>query len=361
MVTTSAKSEVFNLITKRQQQILNLIISLYTQSHKAVGSKALMASIKASSATIRNDMKYLEDLGFIKKEHTSSGRVPSVTGYKYFVENFLKPGKLDNNDVYQVMKNFDGEYYKLDTLYQQAAKILSELTGFSGFVLNVSQKNQVLSKFDIVQLDSHSAMAVMTLDTGLVKTMQFVLPRSMTMEDLTTFKFIADERLVGKKILDIHYSLLTEIPQVAQKYFIVTTDALQLFDHVFTELFKENLISAGRQNLLEYSEDVVSLYKILMDDEAIIHEIRDLVSEDEIRSVKFDATHTENHQISKNITLMTQQFVVPYRGLGTLALMGPVDLNYQKVVSTMDLIAKILTMKLSDYYRYLDGNHYEMM
>jgi heat-inducible transcriptional repressor len=349
------------VITKRQQQILNLIISLYTQHHKAVGSKALMASIKASSATIRNDMKRLEDLGFIKKEHTSSGRVPSVTGYKYFVENFLKPGKLDNNEVYQVMKNFDGEFYKLEVLYQQAAQTLSDLTGFSGFILNVSLKNQILSKFDIVQLDSHSAMAVMTLDTGLVKTTQFTLPRSMTLDDLTTFKFISDERLVGKKILDIHYSLLTEIPQVAQKYFVVTTDVLQLFEHVFAELFKENLISAGRQNLLEYSDDVVSLYKILMDDEAIIHEIRDMVSDDEIRSVKFDSTLTENHQISKNITLMTQQFVVPYRGLGTLALMGPVDLNYQKVVSTMDLIAKILTMKLSDYYRYLDGNHYEVI
>ena len=306
-------------------------------------------------------MKTLETLGFIQKEHTSSGRVPSVTGYKYFVENFLKPGKLDNNDVYQVMKRFDGEFYKLDVLYQQAAQILSDMTGFSAFILNVSLKNQILSKFDIVQLDSHSAMAVMTLDTGLVKTIQFSLPRSMTLDDLTTFKFISDERLVGKRILDIHYSLLTEIPQVAQKYFVMTTDVLQLFDHVFSDLFKENLISAGRQNLLEYSDDVVSLYKILMDDEAIIHEIRDTVSDDEIRSVKFDSSLTENHQISKNITLMTQQFVVPYRGLGTLALMGPVDLDYQKVVSTMDLVAKILTMKLSDYYRYLDGNHYEVI
>ncbi len=349
------------MITKRQQQILNLIISLYTQTHKAVGSKALMTSINASSATIRNDMKALETLGFIQKEHTSSGRVPSVTGYKYFVENFLKPGKLDNNEVYQVMKRFDGEFYKLDVLYQQAAQILSDMTGFSAFILNVSLKNQILSKFDIVQLDSHSAMAVMTLDTGLVKTMQFSLPRAMTLDDLTTFKFISDERLVGKRILDIHYSLLTEIPQVAQKYFVMTTDVLQLFDHVFSDLFKENLISAGRQNLLEYSDDVVSLYKILMDDEAIIHEIRDTVSDDEIRSVKFDSSLTENHQISKNITLMTQQFVVPYRGLGTLALMGPVDLDYQKVVSTMDLVAKILTMKLSDYYRYLDGNHYEVI
>lgn len=102
----------------------------------------------------------------------------------------------------------------------------------------------------------------------------------------------------------------------------MTTDVLQLFDHVFSDLFKENLISAGRQNLLEYSDDVVSLYKILMDDEAIIHEIRDTVSDDEIRSVKFDSSLTENHQISKNITLMTQQFVVPYRGLGTLSANG---------------------------------------
>ena len=344
------------MITERQRQILNLIVSLYSKEHVPIGSKALLNEIHASSATIRNDMKALEELGYIQKEHTSSGRVPSISGYKYFVENVLTLEEFSQNDLFQVMKAFDGEFFRLDDLLQTAADTLSALTGMTSFVLNIPQKDQMLASFELVMLDAHSVLSVMTMGTGEVRTNQFSLPKSMTELDLQTFSQLVKERLVGKKVLDIHYTLRTEIPQIVQRYFKVTTDALHLFETVFSSLFTEHLISGGRQNLFDFaSKNLSELYRFLSNDALMVQEIREVSDNDEMRSVEFN-----KKDFLQNFTIINQKFVIPYRGLGTLSLIGPVEMDYRQILSVLDLVAKVLSMKLADYYRYLDGNHYEI-
>ena len=344
------------MITERQQQILDLIVSLYAKEHTPVGSKALLEQIKASSATIRNDMKALENLGLIQKEHTSSGRVPSISGYKYFVENVLRLEEFTQNDLFKIMKSFDGEFYRLSDLFERASEVLSRLTGLTSFVLNVPQKEQVLQSFELVTLDNHSMLTVMTLATGELRTNQFVLPKSMSEHDLQVFTRLIKERLVGKKVLDVHYALRTDIPQIVQRYFKTTGDVLELFESVFADLFTEHLTSSGREYVFDFATDNLSeLYKILSDDARMAQEIRELTSTDEMRSVVID-----NMSYFANLTLISQKFVIPYRGLGTLTVIGPVEQDYQKTLSTLDLLAKVLSMKLMDYYRYLDGNHYEI-
>lgn len=344
------------MITERQRQILNMIISLYSKEHTPVGSKALLGEIKASSATIRNDMKMLETMGLIQKEHTSSGRVPSTEGYKYFVEHVLHLEEINQSDLFQIMKSFDGDFFRISDLFNIAAESLSEMTGLTAFVLNVPQARQSLSNFELVGLDSHSMLAVITLNTGEVRTNQFILPRALSEKDLTLFRQIARERFLDKTVLDIHYALRTEIPQIVQKYFSKTTDILKVFETVFEDLFKEKLVSRGRQRIFDYaSGNFPELYRFFSNDDLMIQELREFTNNDEMRAVKFD--HSES---LGNLTLLSQKFIIPYRGLGTLALVGPVEMDYQKALSILDLLAKVLTMKLTDYYRYLDGNHYEI-
>lgn len=345
------------MVSKRQEQILNLIVSLYSKERAPIGSKALLDKVKASSATIRNDMKALEELGLIQKEHSSSGRVPSVEGYKYFVENVLTiDEEFSQNDLFQVMKAFDSDFYRLSELFEKAAEVTSNLTGLTTFVLNVPRPQQVFEAFELVMLDSHSMLAVSSLDTGEVRSNQFILPKSMTEQDLQVFVNMVKERLVGKTVLDVHYRLRTEIPQVIQQYFKVTEDVLQLVELIFSDLFVEQLTVAGRSKIFDYATDNhAELYRLFSDDARMQREIRDITNNDEMRSVRFDGVGK-----LKQLTLISQKFVIPYRGLGTLALAGPVELDYQRIISLLDMVSKVLTMKLADYYRYLDGNHYEI-
>ncbi|MGN1394968.1 MAG: HrcA family transcriptional regulator, partial [Lactococcus garvieae] len=245
---------------------------------------------------------------------------------------------------------------RLSDLLERASEVLSRLTGLTSFVLNVPQKEQVLQSFELVTLDNHSMLTVMTLATGELRTNQFVLPKSMSEHDLQVFTRLIKERLVGKKVLDVHYALRTDIPQIVQRYFKTTGDVLELFESVFADLFTEHLTSSGREYVFDFATDNLSeLYKILSDDARMAQEIRELTSTDEMRSVVID-----NMSYFANLTLISQKFVIPYRGLGTLTVIGPVEQDYQKTLSTLDLLAKVLSMKLMDYYRYLDGNHYEI-
>ncbi|MDR0298996.1 MAG: heat-inducible transcriptional repressor HrcA [Streptococcaceae bacterium] len=336
------------MITERQKEILNKIISLYASERIPIASKALQDSIDASSATIRNDMKALEDLGLIQKEHTSSGRIPSVAGYRYFIENDFELDKISESDLFQVTKAFDGEFVRLSDLLKTAADTLSKLTGLPSFVLNVPQREQELRRFELVMLDNHSVLAIFTLNTGEVRTNQFVLPKSLSESDLSTVKQIVNDRLLGKKILDIHYSLRTEIPQILSHYFMVINDVVKLFEVAFDGIFEETIVSAGKENL-------PGRYAILNKESLIAQEIRQITDNNELRTVEFN-----DQRLFKDLTLISQKFLIPYRGFGTMAVVGTIELDYQKLISIIDLTAKVLTMKLTDYYRYLDGNHYEI-
>ena len=117
------------VITQRQNEILNLIVDLFTQTHEPVGSKALQALIDSSSATIRNDMAKLEKLGLLEKAHTSSGRMPSPAGFQYFVKHSLNLDSIDEQDIYQVVKAFDFDAFKFFVIFLIACEIVEDETG----------------------------------------------------------------------------------------------------------------------------------------------------------------------------------------------------------------------------------------
>lgn len=182
------------MITQRQSDILNLIIELFTQTHEPVGSRTLQATIDSSSATIRNDMAKLEKLGLLEKAHTSSGRMPSTAGFKYFVEHSLSLDSINERDIYQVVKAFDFEAFKLDDILQKASQVLADMTAYTSVILDVEPACQKLTAFDIVQLSSHDALAVLTLDESKPATIQFAIPKNFMLKDLVTLKEIVDER-----------------------------------------------------------------------------------------------------------------------------------------------------------------------
>ena len=210
------------MITQRQNDILNLIVELFTRHHEPVGSKALQGMISSSSATIRNDMAKLEQLGLLEKAHTSSGRIPSRAGFQYFVNHSLNLEYIDEEDVYQIVKAFDFEAFKLEDILERASQVLADLTEYTSVILDVEPTSQQLTSFDIVQLSNHDALAVLTLDQSKPVTVQFAIPKNFLSRDLEVLRRLVDERFVGQTVLSIHYKLRTEIPQVVQRYFTTT-------------------------------------------------------------------------------------------------------------------------------------------
>lgn len=343
------------MITPRQNDILNSIVDLFTQTHEPVGSKALQATIDSSSATIRNDMAKLEKLGLLEKAHTSSGRMPSPAGFKYFVEHSLSLDSIDEQDIYQVIKAFDFEAFKLEDILQKASQVLTDMTGYAAVILDVEPARQKLTAFDIVQLSNHDALAVMTLDESRPATIQFAIPKNFLTRDLLTLKEIVDERFWGRSVMDIHYKLRTEIPQIVQKYFTTMDNVLNLFDYIFAELFKETVFVSGKVQSLEYAN--LLTYQFLDNEQSVALALRSSLKEDEMATVQ---VADSKEAALANLTVLTHKFLIPYRGFGLLSLIGPIDMDYRRSVSLVNVIGRVLAMKLGDYYRYLNSNHYEV-
>lgn len=342
-------------MTPRQNDILNLIIELFTQTHEPVGSKTLQNNINSSSATIRNDMVKLEKMGYLKKAHTSSGRLPSREGFQYFVEHSLRLDNVDEQDVYQVIKAFDYEAFRLEDIFETAAKLLADLSGYTSVILDVKPAYQRLTHFDVVQLSSHDALAIMMLDNSKPVTVQFAIPKNFMLKDLKIVKKLIDDRFLNKTVLEIHYQLRTEVPQIIQKYFTVTDNILDLFDYIFHRLFKESVVISGKVNTLNYAD--LTTYQFLDDDAKVALEMRQGMSEENLTTVRVAESDEE---ALENLTIIRHPFLIPYRGFALLSLIGSIDMDYKRMISLINVISRVLALKLSDYYRYLSSNHYEV-
>lgn len=343
------------MITQRQNAILNLIVEMFTRTHEPVGSKALQESIDSSSATIRNDMAKLEKMGYLEKAHTSSGRMPSRAGFQYFVANSLNLDAIDEQDVYQVVKAFDFEAFKLEDILDAAAKLLAEMTGCTAVIQDVEPTRQRLTGFDIVHLSNHDALAVLTLDESKPVTVQFAIPKNFLSSDLEILHKLVQERFLGNTVLDIHYRLRTEIPQIVQKYFKITDNVLDLFDYIFSQLFKELIFIEGKVASLTYAD--LKTYQFLDNPQHVALELRSAISDDEVTKISV-AESTE--EALENVTVMSHKFLIPYRGMALMHVIGPVEMDYRRMVSLVNVISRVLVMKLTDYYRYLNSNHYEV-
>ena len=166
------------MLTDRQLLILQVIVDDFIQFAQPVGSRSLAKKpeISLSSATIRNEMADLEELGFIEKTHTSSGRIPSEKGYRYYVDHLLSPQKLGQQDIHTIKSIFAERIYEMEKIVQKSARILSELTNYTAIVLGPDVKENKLRKIQIVPLNKETAVAIIITDTGHVENKVVQLP-----------------------------------------------------------------------------------------------------------------------------------------------------------------------------------------
>ena len=142
------------MITDREKKLLKLIVESYISDAKPVGSKALCDVLNCSSATIRNEMAYLEECGFLEKTHTSSGRIPSDKGYRYYVDNIMKPKELTGEDMLKLQTIFKNNSLVLSDAIVKSMEIVSELTNYTAIVLGETSEDSKVAKVEVVPTSS---------------------------------------------------------------------------------------------------------------------------------------------------------------------------------------------------------------
>ncbi|MEH7124080.1 heat-inducible transcriptional repressor HrcA [Bacillus sp. JJ1532] len=341
------------MLTDRQLLIFQVIVDDFIQSAQPVGSRSLSKKDKItfSSATIRNEMSDLEELGFIEKTHTSSGRIPSEKGYRYYVDHLLSPQKLNQQDIHKLKSVFAERIFELEKIVQRSAKILSELTNYTSIVLGPAVKDNKLKRIQIVPLNNQTAIAIIVTDSGHVENRMFHLPETMNSGDLEKLVNILNDRLAGAPIESLNEKIYKEVAILLRQH-ITNYDYIL---HSIADTLKipahEKLFFGGKSNMLSQPEfhDIEKI-KNLMD--MIEHEdsIYELIRKNK-SGINVKIGKENNNTAMENCSLITATYSMGAEQLGTIAILGPTRMEYSRVISLLDYISTDLSAVLTKLYQ----------
>ncbi|WP_034550234.1 heat-inducible transcriptional repressor HrcA [Carnobacterium funditum] len=344
------------MLTERQILILKSIIFLYTNNGTPIGSKTLMneAELDYSSATIRNEMVHLEELGFIEKTHSSSGRIPSIKGYRFYVDHLIHPIEVQKKDLITIKKSFSNEFHQLDEIVIQSAELLSQLTSYTAISLGPELKDSRLTGFRLVPLTENKVMVILVTDKGHVENRMFSLPKTIQSSDLEKMVNIFNERLVGHTLIEVFKKLETEIPALINKYAKSAAGISSALDTFILQAGRDQIHVGGRMNMLDYSmgmdvEKFKLIYSLMEDQNDLAHLLTPHHSGIEVKiGQELDDERFEG------FSLITAGYNVIGYGTGLIALLGPTSMPYSKMISLVDVFRNELSKKVIDYYHSME-------
>ncbi len=346
------------MLTERQISILKSIIHLYTKYGQPVGSKTLIqeSKIAASSATIRNEMVHLEEMGFLKKTHSSSGRIPSITGYRYYVDYLVHPHKVDPEDLASIKQALENPFKQIDEIVMTSAEVLSHLTSYTAISLGPEIKDSKLTGFRFVPLNERQLMVILVTDKGHVESQNFTLPQQMNPYDLEKVVRLFNEELVGKSLIEVFRSLKTDVPALIHQHIRTAENMIGLFDDLFLKAATDRIHIEGRMNMLDYSNDLnieqfKSIYS-LMDGK---HDLPMLLGSKQ-EGITVQIGNELDNELFEQFSLISAAYEVKNLGTGVIALLGPTSMPYSKMISLVGVFQKELSKKLEAYYHDIDDN-----
>ena len=346
------------MLTERQLLILNLIIDHYVEHGEPIGSNTLLeeSNLPVSPATIRNEMMRMEELGFLKKMHSSSGRIPSILGYRHYVDQLMaKKRELSFEDIRkQVQASLRVPYKEAQEIVESSAELLSYMTNYTALSIGPEKTNSRLTGFRLVPVTKGQFMAILVTDKGYVESKILTIPHAISAAKIQKMVNIFNEELVGLKLMDVHNKLQVEIPRIIDKFVGNEIDLHAIFRGILSKMDSERIYVGGEMNLLNYfnfeeanqREKIKSIYNL-------IHESKDLqellVPDHNDISVRI-GTEMGNELLS-NFSLITASYDSGHNGKGLIALLGPTNMPYEQTINIMRIMRDELSDSMHGFYQ----------
>ncbi|MDL2292228.1 heat-inducible transcriptional repressor HrcA [Acholeplasma sp. OttesenSCG-928-E16] len=328
------------MISSRQKLILKAIIELYSKDGIPVGSKQLtsLPYLDFSSATLRYDMAELENLGFLEKTHTSSGRIPSKMGYQFYVENLVTRDSEVLESFPLIDEILSRKTNRFEDATTEAIKLLSELTNYATVAIGPSGKTDIIKKIDFIPMDETRAVVLIVTDKGNVMHNNINVEKGSNIAEISkVVKTISDlfqGRTVGeaKRILELEYSRkeVANLMQYQEKI-------IESFIDAFARFTRDNFYLSGVSNVLDQPEfHNVSAVRKLVD----MFDRRDLLNvvlDDSDLSIKFG--NDMRLMPYEDYTVISIPYKINDDDSGTIAVVGPRRMEYKKVIPLLEYIA----------------------
>lgn len=329
------------MLTTRQERVLEIIIREYVKNVTPVGSKLICNELNCSSATVRNEMSVLENLGYLEKTHISSGRIPSEHGYRYYVDNLMKPKEMTGEDMLKLQTIFNNNKLEINDCLKKSLEIISELTDYTSVVLGSDSSTNKLKKVEVLPLDSDKLIAIIITDKGHIEHKQIRI-EGVSLEDISKSTELINKLIVGTPINEVKEKLEFEVKPVINRYVKQHETIYNAFYDVFNDFVMRSDVSfVGRNNILNQPEfnNVEKIKKIFnkLDDDTLIRS----TSLDD-KDINIYIGNESN--VDEDVTIIKTKYQTE-DDEGVIAIIGPKRMEYSKVVSLLNYIKENLDKK----------------
>ncbi len=329
------------MLTTRQERVLEIIIREYVKNVTPVGSKLICNELNCSSATVRNEMSVLENLGYLEKTHISSGRVPSEYGYRYYVDNLMKPKEMTGEDMLKLQTIFNNNKLEINDCLKKSLEIISELTDYTSVVLGSDSSTNKLKKVEILPLDSDKSIAIIITDKGHIEHKQIRI-EGVSLEEISKSTELINKLIVGTPINEVKEKLEFEVKPVINRYVKQHEVIYNAFYDVFNDfVMKSDVSFVGRNKILNQPEfnNVEKIKKIFdkLDDDALVR----TTSLDD-KDINIYIGNESN--VDEDVTIIKTKYQTE-DDEGVIAIIGPKRMEYSKVVSLLNYVKENLDKK----------------
>lgn len=339
------------MLNERAQILLKTLIERYIHEGQPVGSRTLskFSGLDLSSATIRNVMADLEEMGLVTSPHTSAGRVPTVQGYRFFVDTLLVVQTLDRIELNHLESHLHPD--NPSRLINAASHLLSELTQFAGLVITPKHKGAVFRYIEFMTLSEKRILLIIVTPEGDVQNKIIFTQTPYSQADLIEAGNFINQHYAGCTLDEIRGRLDTEIKQLRSELFSLMSAAIEVSGSAVNEN-SEAVVVAGERNLLQVNdltENLLGLKKLFELFERKTKLLQLLELSRKAHGVKVFIGGESDVASLEEFSVIAAPYEIDGEVVGTVGVIGPRRMAYERVIPIVDITAKLLSNGLSQH------------
>ncbi len=341
------------MLNERAQHLLRVLIQRYIRDGEPVGSRTLSrdSAMDLSPATIRNVMADLEDLGFVKSPHTSAGRMPTVQGYRFFVDSLLTVQPLDGPDLQRMRNELNLDLTRKD-LVERASNLLSGITSMAGVVMLPRRKQAALRRMDFLPLSDNRVLVIMVINEREVQNRIIHTDRVYTPSELETAANYLNEQFGGKDLTAVRDVIVADMQKTQEDMNRMMKSAVEMASQVFTAddpQDQEDVVFAGQTNLMGFRElcevdTLRHLFEAFNQKREILHLLDQCVNAE---GVQIFIGEESGYNVLDECSVVTSPYSVDGKVVGVLGVIGPTRMAYDRVIPIVDATARLLGAALN--------------
>lgn len=351
MVSTHVKRVLIKrgdkVLDGRKLSILKAIINDYIDTAEPVGSRTIARKheLGLSSATIRNEMADLEEMGYLEQPHASAGRVPSDKGYRIYVDKLLQLPQLNIEEIEAVTRALDVKINELGQLVRQASTILSKVTKYTSVAITPEQDQSILKAVQVVPIETGKALVLVVTNTGVAKNTMIKISDKITPDTVIRVSNIINEKLTGLTVERINLPIIRELEiQLGMSRDMVLPILNGIADCI-AKIDKSEVFLDGASNIFNYPEfrdiDKAKEFLDILEEKDVIHNLLKSASLKDSDAGLIIQIGRENVIPEINgCTLLTTTYSVGDKVIGSIGVIGPTRMEYSRVIASMNFIKK---------------------